>query len=177
MRRCAEIFLWITGGLLLTIGGAHLLAYDVFQSDPALYSRLARPYLSAPSRTPLVQLQIPSVQMKLTILEGDDDDTLNLAPGHIPSSAPIGSRGNAVIAGHRDIAFRKLRFIKVGDVILTSGTHESRYVVTDIHIIPPEDVSVLAQTPEPQLTLITCFPFYFVGDAPKRFVVQAKKIS
>lgn len=174
LRRRSEVLLWICGCLLVGVAAARLGAYYAFQSKPALLTHLS---VAVPSRAPLCRLKVPRLGIDVSVLEGDDDSTLALAPGHVPDSAAIGGRGNSVIAGHRDVAFRELRFIKVGDAIEVEGTQHYRYVVTGIRIVAPDDVSVLAQTPESRLTVITCFPFYLVGNAPKRFVVQAVKVS
>ena len=187
-----ELLLWVSASILVIAAAGRLLSYGAFQSSPRLFALLSlhtnastleglglHPAVKGrtPSLTPICQLKVPRLNMDLAVLEGDDEDTLSLGPGHMPSSAPIGSGGNAVIAGHRDMAFRALRNIRAGDVVKISGLHNFEYVVTAIHIVSPEDVSVLGATPEPTLTIITCYPFYFIGSAPKRFVVQAKKVS
>jgi len=108
------------------------------------------------------------------VLEGTDDWILNRGAGHIEDTAPPAERGNVGIAGHRDGFFRPLKDLAVGDVLeleLRSGTE--RYRVEKIWIVGPEDVSVLDPTPAKALTLVTCYPFYFVGAAPQRFIARA----
>jgi sortase A len=108
------------------------------------------------------------------VLEGTDDWTLNRAVGHIEDTATPGSSGNCGIAGHRDGFFRCLKDIANGDVLELEGRDRvDRYVVERTWIVDPEDVSVLDPTPAPSITLVTCYPFYFVGSAPQRFIVRA----
>jgi sortase A len=132
--------------------------------------------LIGPVRAPLGVLRIPAIALEVPVLEGTDDLTLNRAVGHIdgtpkPSS---GETGNVGIAGHRDGFFRALKDIHLGDTIdLIAENGNSRYAVDEILIVPPDEVSVLAPRSKPALTLVTCYPFYFVGSAPLRYVVHA----
>ena len=108
------------------------------------------------------------------VREGADEGTLSRAVGHIPGTALPGKVGNVGLAGHRDTFFRPLRNIRADDIIelqTTSGTY--RYVVKSTRIVTPRDVSVLAASGGDTLTLVTCYPFYYVGSAPKRFIVHA----
>jgi sortase A len=130
--------------------------------------------LSAPALPPLGVLRIPAIDLEVSVLEGTDDVTLNRAVGHIDSTAVPGEAGNVGIAGHRDGFFRGLKDVHPGDTIdLYTEMGNSRYVVDEIVIVPPEDVSVLAPRSKPALTLVTCYPFYFVGSAPLRYIVRA----
>jgi sortase A len=123
---------------------------------------------------PLGVLDIPSLQLEVPILEGTDDLTLDRAVGHISGTASPGESGNIGIAGHRDGFFRVLKDIHLGDAIdLHSQTGTSHYVVDELLIVPPTDVSVLEARDKPSLTLVTCYPFYFVGSAPLRYIVHA----
>ena len=123
---------------------------------------------------PLGVLEIPSLQLSVPVLEGTDDLTLDRAVGHILGTAPLGGSGNIGVAGHRDGFFRGLKDIHVGDAIeLHSRGGTSRYLVDGIQIVPPTDVSVLNAGDKPSLTLVTCYPFYFVGSAPLRYIVHA----
>ena len=123
---------------------------------------------------PLGVLEIPSLQLEVPVLEGTDDLTLDRAVGHIRGTALLGESGNIGIAGHRDGFFRGLKDIHLGDVIdLHSQSGTSHYQVDQIQIVPPSDVSVLESRAKPSLTLVTCYPFYFVGSAPLRFIVHA----
>lgn len=122
----------------------------------------------------LAVLRIPRIGVEVPVLEGTDDRTLNRAVGHIEDTARLGAAGNSGIAGHRDGFFRALKDIHEGDVIeleTLSGT--GIYQVSRTWIVDPEDVSVLDDTDTPALTLVTCYPFYFVGSAPQRFIVRA----
>jgi sortase A len=108
------------------------------------------------------------------VLRGTDEITLNRGAGQIVGTAVPGERGNIGIAGHRDSFFRNLKDISRGDVIELETTNASAtYVVERILITGPDDTSVLQPSGEQTLTLVTCYPFHFVGPAPRRFVVQA----
>jgi sortase A len=122
----------------------------------------------------LAVLRIPSLNLEVPVLEGTDEFTLNRGVGRIAGTARPGQGGNVGIAGHRDGFFRSLKDIGAGDAIelaTTSGTDV--YVVDRLRIISPEDVSVLQPRKKPSLTLVTCYPFYFVGPAPRRYIVEA----
>ena len=123
-------------------------------------------------------LRIPRLRIEAALLEGTDDATLDRGVGHIEETAPPGTDGNAGIAGHRDGFFRALKDIAEGDAIelQTLGGRET-YRVERTWIVEPEDVSVLDPTPSRSLTLVTCYPFYFVGSAPQRFIVRAVSVG
>jgi sortase A len=110
--------------------------------------------------------------------EGTDDWTLNRAVGRIEGTARPGEPGNLGIAGHRDGFFRGLRHTEVGDEIrLTTLDGVGRYRVVELAVVEPESVAVLAPTADPTITLVTCHPFSYVGDAPRRFIVHARRVS
>jgi sortase A len=133
-----------------------------------------RASLAANVSPPLGVLEISALQLRVPILEGTDDLTLDRAVGHIPGTGPLGGDGNTGIAGHRDGFFRVLKDIRVGQTIdVYTQRGRSRYVVDEMQIVSPDDVSVLAPRAKPTLTLVTCYPFYFVGSAPKRYIVHA----
>jgi sortase A len=124
------------------------------------------------------KLIAPRLGLSATVLEGSDDGTLAKAAGHIEDTPLPGRSGNVGIAGHRDTIFRALRRVKPGeefDVKTADGLF--RYRVTRTLIVKPEDVYVLDPTPQPTLTLVTCWPFQFIGHAPKRFIVQAEQLQ
>jgi len=124
--------------------------------------------------TPLALLRIPRIGLEVAVLEGTDDVTLNQAVGHIEHTALPGDNGNAGIAGHRDGFFRGLMTVVPGDAIeidTLQGTDD--YRIERTWIVNPDDVSVLDPTAERSLTLVTCYPFYFVGPAPQRYIVRA----
>jgi sortase A len=123
---------------------------------------------------PLALLRIPSIHLEVPIFDGTDELTLNRGVGRIEGTTQVRQGGNIGIAGHRDGFFRGLKEIKAGDTIeLVLSDKTEKYVVEQIQIVTPDDVAVLAPTAMPTLTLVTCFPFYYVGSAPKRFIVVA----
>ena len=108
------------------------------------------------------------------MLPGTDDRTLDRGVGYIDGTAAPGAEGNLGIAGHRDGFFRGLKDIAAGDVIqIETGQRTDVYRVERTWVVPPDDVSVLDPTPARALTLVTCYPFYFIGSAPRRFIVRA----
>jgi sortase A len=130
--------------------------------------------LTKKMEAPLAILRIPKIGLEVPVFNDTDDLTLNRGVGRILGTAQVGQTGNLGIAGHRDGFFRALRDITAGDVVeLVRPEHTDRYTVSGIKIVSPEDTYVLGPTPIPTLTLVTCFPFYFVGHAPKRYIVTA----
>ncbi len=126
----------------------------------------------------LGRMEIPRLGMTLVVAEGTSETTLRRAGGHIRGTALPGQPGNVGIAGHRDTLFRPLRNIRRNDLItLTTLQGEYRYRVLTTEIVSPSDVSVLSSDGYEVLTLVTCYPFYFVGPAPGRFIVRAKRVS
>jgi len=112
------------------------------------------------------------------VLEGSDDAILNRAAGHIEETPLPGEGGNIGIAVHRDTVFRPLRRLRIGDTLeLSTGDRVYRYRISKTMIVGPDDVYVLDRTRKPTLTLVTCYPFEFIGHAPKRFVVRADLVS
>lgn len=153
-------------------------ALQVVEPDQTLWSpeRIAawRDALAEPAPPPLAVLRIPSIGLEVPVLEGTDHVTLDRGVGHIESTTPPGTDGNSGIAGHRDGFFRGLKDIGPGDVIeLETLRGREAYRVDRMWIVDPTDVSVLDPTPTPSLTLVTCYPFYFVGSAPRRYIVRA----
>jgi sortase A len=126
----------------------------------------------------LGRITVPRLDLSAMVNEGVDDNTLSLAIGHIPGTALPGPVGNVAVAAHRDTFFRPLKDIKPNDEIdFLTSQGEYRYRVRSMRIVNPEDVEVLKPSSEPELTMITCYPFDFFGHAPKRFVVQALLFS
>ena len=125
-------------------------------------------------RLPLAVLSIAKLGLRAPVFEGTDELTLNRGVGRISGTAEPGEDGNVGIAGYRDGIFRGLKDIVLGDMVeLTTLKEKATYVVDEIEIVGPEDVGVLRPRRAPSLTLVTCFPFYFIGDAPKRYIVHA----
>jgi len=128
--------------------------------------------------SPLARIEISSIGLAAMIMEGVDGRTLRHALGHIPGTPLPGQQGNVAIAGHRDTFFRGLRNIRKDDEItLTTLNGTYRYRVDSTRVVAPEHTEVLDDSGEAILTLVTCYPFYFVGSAPKRFIVHAHRVS
>ena len=124
--------------------------------------------------TPLAVLSIPKIHLEVPVFDGTDDVTLDRGVGRITGTARPGQVGNLGIAGHRDGFFRGLKDVTTGDEIkLALPEGEATYVVDQITVVNPQDVSVLQPRPVSSITLVTCFPFYFVGSAPERYIVSA----
>ncbi len=125
---------------------------------------------------PLGVLRIRRLELEVPIFEGTDDVTLDRGVGHIEDTAAPGSEGNSGLAGHRDGFFRVLKDIAPGDILEIETLHKNdAYRVDRTWIVAPDDVSVLDPTPTGAVTLVTCYPFYFVGSAPQRFIVRAAR--
>jgi sortase A len=126
----------------------------------------------------LGEIELTRVGVTAMVLEGTDDRTLRRAVGHIAGTALPGQPGNVAIAGHRDTFFRALRNVRQGDEItLLTLDGSYRYRVDSISVVGPNDTQVLDNSGGDLLTLVTCYPFTFVGPAPRRFIVRAKRIS
>jgi sortase A len=146
----------------------------------------AHPRSSIPVAAPIVapedggivgRLEIPRIGVSVMLVEGVDDGDLRRAAGHIPGTALPGEPGNVGIAAHRDTFFRPLRSIHRNDVITVSTLRGAyRYRVVSIKIVKPEDIQVLYPTGRDTLTLVTCFPFNYIGSAPNRFIVRADRV-
>lgn len=195
MRRWIEKFLLFSGLILLGIWGGVELASTVWEAwqnrtfDQELQDQRAHTASPGP-KTPALEvpalkkgdvlgrLSIPRLDVSTMVREGDDEGVLSLAAGHVPGTALPGQNGNIAVAGHRDTIFRALKGIRKDDIIrfeTVTATHE--YVVDATNIVMPDDVDVLRSGKTPQLTLVTCYPFYYVGAAPKRFIVSAHEMT
>jgi sortase A len=130
--------------------------------------------LSKEFAPPLAVLEIPKIGLEVPVFDGTDDVTLNRGVGRITGTARPGQIGNVGIAGHRDGFFRGLKDVVVGERIeLETPTRTETYQVDQIQIVKPTDVQVLEDRSVPTLTLVTCYPFYFIGNAPQRYIVRA----
>jgi sortase A len=137
-----------------------------------------RQSLTQPAPSPLAVLSIQKIRLKVAVLPGTDDFTLNRAVGHINGTPLPGTNGNSGIAGHRDGFFRGLKDIGSNDVIEVETLRGKEvYRVERTWVVNPEDVSVLDATPQRSLTLVTCYPFYYVGPAPQRYIVRAVRVE
>ena len=131
--------------------------------------------LSEETGTTLAILRTPSTGMEVPVFDSLSNTALNRGAGHVGGTALPGSNGNIAIAGHRDGFFRSLKDLEVGAEIEVTTLRGSRtFIVSELLIVDPLEVSVLDPTGETMLTLITCYPFYFVGPAPERFIVRAR---
>jgi sortase A len=127
---------------------------------------------------PIGKIAIPAVGISAIVLEGADAGTLTVAPGHVPGTALPNERGNVAIAGHRDTFFRNLEKIHDGDsVTLTTLGAVYHYRVDSTEIVDPSRTDVLAPEDRATLTLVTCYPFHWIGPAPKRFIVRGHLVN
>lgn len=134
--------------------------------------------LTAHFPTAVALLRVPKIRLEVPVLEGTDDLTLNRGVGLIVGTARPGQNGNIGIAGHRDGFFRGLKDVTAGDTIeILTKKERDTYVIDRIVIVEPRDVSSLAQRGRASVTLVTCYPFYFLGSAPQRYIVQATLVS
>lgn len=130
------------------------------------------------SLAPQALLRIPSVKLVVPVFEGTSELNLNRGAGRIEGTARIGEVGNVGIAAHRDGFFRVLKDVRVGDnLLLEHLTATQTYRVVSTNIVDPYEVSVLAPTTTRSVTLVTCYPFYYVGSAPRRFIVRAQRVT
>ena len=183
MRPKTALF-WL-GSVLILVGAALLAVYsgNVYRSAGA--QKAARRRLISPQAIPRVvhrgdvlgELSIPRLHLSVMVFEGDDEGILKIGAGHIPGTALTPGKGNIGIAAHRDTFFRPLRLIHPRDeIILRSPAGTSRFAVTATEIVPPSRSQVLAAAPGRDLTLVTCYPFIYIGHAPKRFIIYAQRI-
>ncbi len=148
---------------------------------PAVASAMAAAVAAAqkmPATDMLTRVVIPRINLDAIVVEGVSKRALAKGPGHMEQTAIPGEPGNAVITGHRDTFFRHIVELSKGDDILIRRQGQVfRFQVTGKKIVWPQEVSVLNQTPDPRLTLITCYPTYYIGPAPKRLVVFSKLVE
>ena len=142
-------------------------------------SRRARA-AAVPSGQAWGRIEIPRVGLAWPVVEGVGEAELRRGPGHVPDTAgPAAAAGNCVIAGHRNSFFRRLSEVRRGDVVLVRGPdgRAASYRLESRRIVMPEEVSVMAPTPDRRLTLITCYPFGWIGDAPYRLIWSAAAVD
>ena len=136
------------------------------------------PPSDVPIGDPIGRIEVPRLHLSAVVANGDDAETLRLAIGHLPDTPLPWEQGNSALAGHRDTFFRGLRGIRVGDDMrVLTAYGDFTYQVKRTVIVTPDDLSVLAPTSQSTLTLVTCYPFSFIGHAPKRFIVQAERVD
>jgi sortase A len=123
-------------------------------------------------------ITIPQIHLTAPVVEGVLDGDLRRGVGHVPGSARSGGLGNMVLAAHRDTVFRSLRLIGKGmDIEVTGADGKYHYKVDSLQVVPPDRLDVLEIAAQPEVTLITCYPFNFIGSAPMRFIVKAHLVS
>lgn len=178
---------WLGAALIVT-GCVCLASVGISLVDAAHFQRTAAQMLDRELTPPaqpvspeaidprlIGRLEIPRLDVSLIVMEGDDEATLAVAAGHVPGTALPWESSNAVIAGHRDTFFRPLRDIREGDEIrMTTALGTFNYRVISTEVVEPDDLSVLAPTRTKSLTLVTCYPFVYVGAAPQRFIIHAQ---
>jgi sortase A len=163
----------IAGFFCLGVALLQIGRYQLFQRNIAL---AALPRVGNPAARPaLARLEIPRIGLSVAVLEGDSSKNLALGAAHLKDTAALGSPdGRAAIAGHRDSAFRDLGAVRVGDQIVIHSSQNFAYRVTRTRIVDASDTSALASDGQGRLTLITCYPFNYLGNAPRRFLVEAE---
>jgi sortase A len=195
MRRTlgwSQVALFACAALLLSYCGFVMVDAWVFQQRESrdLNRLLANHPLASHSKVKLERatavlargligrLEIPRLGLSAMLIEGDDQKTLRRAVGHIPGTPLPGQPGNVALTGHRDTFFRPLRNIRASDIIVvTTLQGQYRYRVVSTRVVSPDNVAVLNPSAGEILTLVTCYPFYFVGAAPDRFIVLAKRLA
>jgi sortase A len=158
--------------------GSHLTRRNVLQALAAPLEEPAGSLREIVAQTGYVgRIEIPRTGLDTVVLADADDRSLDLGAGHLSKTALPDEPGNVVLAGHRDTHFRELRDIQLGDAIrVTTPLGAFDYQVAETMTVWPEQVEVLADVGEPVLTLVTCYPFEYVGSAPKRFIVRASRV-
>jgi sortase A len=159
-------------------GASRLLPTSASTPHGSLVKSPSRVDFGEPIRGDVIgRIEIPRIGVSVVVVEGAAKSVFRRAVGHIPGTAVPGESGNIGIAGHRDTFFRPLRNIQHDDIVtLTTMRGEFRYRVLSTKVVSPKDVTVLNPDGNEILTLITCYPFYFVGSAPSRFIVRAERI-
>jgi len=169
----------LLGFAVCTLGWCAFVVTDTWWFQKQAGLEFDAKHIPMPAMDGLIgRLEIPRLGVSVVIAEGTADSTLRRAAGHIPGTGLPGRAGNVGIAGHRDTLFRPLRNVQQDDVILiTTLEGEYRYRVVSSKIVSPSDVSVLTPDGHETLTLVTCYPFYFVGPSPDRFIIRAERLN
>lgn len=186
-RKFASYALMAGGVVLLFLGARDVFEARIGQTEarrafekvglskpsPFIAGEKSRPRI--PLGDAIAKLMIPRLNTELYVVEGDGGTELRRGPGHVEGSAMPGQDGNCIIAGHRDTHFRVLKDIRKGDeIVLQTGGGQYTYRVKGTQVVLPSNTSSLKPTDRAELHLITCYPFYYLGSAPKRFVVDAQ---
>ena len=177
MRKALRI-----SSFVFVAAGVAILSYTgLVRAEAWIYQRwgareVERPAKGAPAGL-VGRIAIRRVGISAVVAEGSDETTLSRAVGHIAGTAMPGEPGNVGLAGHRDTFFRSLRNIRAGDLIVLTTPHgEFQYSAVSIKVVKPKALDLLDPPSEEILTLVTCYPFYFVGSAPNRFIVRAERV-
>jgi sortase A len=175
--------------LLLGYVGFVLVDAWVFQArESAILDRQLRDRRAASEAPPLRpvvatdgligRVEIPRLKLSVMVVEGIGKTTLGRAAGHIPGTALPGEPGNVGLAGHRDTLFRPLKDLRIKDEIrFSTPKGDFQYEVESLRIVRPDNVGVLASSGKNVLTMVTCYPFFYIGAAPQRFIVRARQVS
>ena len=177
MRRYVSRLMMTAGAFLLLKGGLAVYPF-LFPVVSAEIADIPQAHLDGTNALapgdPVFHLSSPRHPARFTVVEGTTTAALREGPGHLEGSALPGEPGNVVIAGHRDTHFRALKDVLIGDEIrVASAGKKYLYRVVDVRVVSPRETSVLRPQARGALTLITCYPFRFIGPAPERYVVQA----
>lgn len=171
------------------LGYATYRWFDLYRYQRVAASEFEIPKAVLPPSAPAVaasiavgdvigEIDVPRLKLKAVVVQGDSEDQLRRSVGHLPETALPGEAGNVALAAHRDGLFRPLRNVRPGDAIfLQTRNRKFEYKVEWTAVVAPNATRVIEPTSESALTLVTCFPFYYVGAAPKRFIVRAREIS
>ncbi len=160
---------------LFSAGQSRILDENVL---PGIETASTDSAAAAPRRPFVARLEIPAIALSALVVDGVDARTLRRAVGRIPASSRPGEAGDVALAGHRDTDFRSLGKVALGDsLLLRTLDGEFRYEVESIRIVAPQRVDVLSPAAHQTLTLVTCYPFHYVGPAPQRYVVRARQVA
>ena len=181
LLRAGFFFFLVVGLLCIGYASYYVVSEKTFQSIEMRKlehtAPLAEPHVPISGEV-LGQIRIPRLNLQAIIVEGDSREVLDKAVGHLPGTAMPGEWGNVALAGHRDRLFRPLRDIREGDSIAIEWQGSFiEYEVVSTFVVPPTATDVLQSTNQRELTLITCFPFNYVGAAPNRFIVRAREVA
>lgn len=190
-RASRAVLAWVERSLYLF--GAVCLGWVAWvQIDSTLFQRRAlaalesgaagvegsRETAAIASGAPLARLRLPRLDLAVMVAEGTGEEVLRRAVGHLAGSDLPGDSGHVVLAGHRDTFFRPLEAAEVGDIVeIDTGVESLAYRVSWIRVVDPADLWVLEDPGYPALTLVTCYPFRYVGEAPQRFIVRAHRVD
>ncbi len=176
-RRALSTLLLLVGAILLVYVGVEYGSMFHEQSRLTREWQLQQQTPPAPgvAVSTLTRLTIPKIDFDSVVVEGTDRKALLLGPGHMEETVAPGTSGNSVITGHRDTFFRHIYELTKGDSILVQRAGKTfEYRVTGTKVVEPDDMSVVRPSTDTRLTLITCYPIYYIGPAPKRLVVFSK---